>query len=54
MSTVEKGFSRVTPRLIRLRDAPFYLGMDRCYNDGKYDAIKMLREQRQRAGGCLE
>lgn len=40
MSTDEKGLSRVTPRLIRLRDAPFYLGMDRCDDDGEYDAIE--------------
>jgi hypothetical protein len=29
MSLGEKNFSHVIPRLIRLRDAPFYLGMDR-------------------------
>jgi predicted DNA-binding transcriptional regulator AlpA len=29
MSQDEKPISRVIPRLIRLRDAPFYLGMDR-------------------------
>ena len=29
MGQDEKPLSRVIPRLIRLRDAPFYLGMDR-------------------------
>ena len=29
MSQDEKPIPRVIPRLIRLRDAPFYLGMDR-------------------------